>query len=119
LDGNPSSYYTFCDRNYKGLAPYYEQLRRCFESIRRVCDKGTHVVQMVAFSDPSWQLSSYLAVMSESGFSEVRLSTSSLLLHWRGPHQLEETVAAFADDVDLLIPLRPKIVISNPLRSGV
>jgi hypothetical protein len=34
-------------------------------------------VQMVAFSDPSWQLSKYLDMMKESGFREIRYRSFS------------------------------------------
>jgi hypothetical protein len=77
LDGNPSSYYTFCDRNRRDLEPYYVQLLRCFRSLRQISDKNTWTVQMVAFSDVTWQLPKYLEVMRDAGFDEVNLSGSS------------------------------------------
>jgi hypothetical protein len=78
LDGNPSSYYTFCDRNHKDLEPYYVQLLSCFQSLREISDENTWAVQMVAFSDVSWQLPKYLEVMRDAGFDEVNLGGCSL-----------------------------------------
>lgn len=71
LDGAGSSFYTFGDRKQKELRDYYDQARRAFSSIARVADQSTIVVQMVAFSDSSWQLPAYLAVMEDSGLEEV------------------------------------------------
>lgn len=71
-DGNGASYYTFGDRKRPGLTPYYDELSRAYGSLARIADKHTMLVQMVAFSDPSWQLPSYLGVLSCAGFKEVK-----------------------------------------------
>jgi hypothetical protein len=69
LDGAGASYYTFGDR--KNVPRYYELAREAFASVAMVCDRRTVVAQMVAFSEPEWQLPSYLEVMSDSGFKEI------------------------------------------------
>lgn len=72
LDGQGGAFYTFGDRRQQNLAGYYEQLRASFNSIARVVDSETLLIQMVAFSDPSWQLPKYLEVMEEANFTEVK-----------------------------------------------
>jgi hypothetical protein len=71
-DGNGASHYTFGDRKRPGLTPYYENLSRAYSSLARVADEHTTLVQMVAFSDPSWQLPNYLAVLDGAGFNEIK-----------------------------------------------
>lgn len=70
LDGQGGAFYTFGDRRQQNLAGYYEQLRAAFNSVARVVDRETLLIQMVAFSDPSWQLPKYLEVMEEANFTE-------------------------------------------------
>lgn len=53
LDGNGASYYTFGDRKQQQLNSYYNQALAAFNSIAKVADKNTLVVQMVAFSQPN------------------------------------------------------------------
>jgi hypothetical protein len=71
LDGNGLSYYTFGDRKQPGLRNYFQTAREAFVSIGRIAAPKTMVVQMVAFSDPVWQLPLYLETMEEAGFREV------------------------------------------------
>jgi hypothetical protein len=70
LDGQGGAFYTFGDRRQQNLAGYYGQLRAAFNSLARVADRETLLVQVVAFSDPSWQLPKYLKVMEEADFTE-------------------------------------------------
>lgn len=70
LDGQGGAFYTFGDRRQQNLAGYYDQLHAAFNSIARVVDRETLLIQMVAFSDPSWQLPRYLEVMEEANFTE-------------------------------------------------
>ncbi|HEX9987291.1 MAG TPA: DNA methyltransferase [Chloroflexia bacterium] len=70
-DGNGASYYTFGDRHAQNLNGYYEQIRAAFTSIAAVSGPRTIVVQMVAFSDPAWQLPRYLDTMNEAGLTEI------------------------------------------------
>lgn len=69
LDGAGASYYTFGDR--KNVPRYYEVAREAFASVARLCSRKTVVAQMVAFSEPEWQLPSYLEAMQDSGFKEI------------------------------------------------
>jgi hypothetical protein len=71
LDGAGLSYYTMGDRKNPELRTYFENLEATFRSIALVCDDETTVVQMVAFSEPEWQLAKYLEVMSKCGLQEV------------------------------------------------
>jgi len=72
LDGQGASYYTFGDRNAEGLKTYFDQALAAFRSVARVVDKETLVVQMVAFSETTWQLKRYVRMMGDAGFAEVR-----------------------------------------------
>ncbi len=74
-DGNGESYYTFGNRKRRGLGPYYEQLSRACGSLARIADHRTVLVQMIAFSDPSWQLSKYLSILQRAGFTEMRFAS--------------------------------------------
>jgi DNA methylase len=85
-DGHGSSFYTMGDRHRSNLATYYDQSFRAFESLARLCDQKTIIVQMVAFSDLSWQLPMYLETMKRAGLIEVKqenLSNSSDGRIWR------------------------------------
>jgi DNA methylase len=70
LDGSGSSYYTMGDRHYPELQTYFENLRTCLQSVARLCTKDTTVMQVVAFSEPSWQLPRYLSVANDVGLAE-------------------------------------------------
>lgn len=70
LDGQGASYYTFGDRQEQGLKKYYGNAEQAFSSIVQYADKTTVFVQLVAFSDPSWQLPRYLNVMERAGLTE-------------------------------------------------
>lgn len=72
LDGAGSSYYTMGDRKYPELRTYFESLEASFRSIANVCGTETTVVQMLAFSEPDWQLPRYLEVMDACGLRELR-----------------------------------------------
>jgi hypothetical protein len=77
LDGDGASFYTFGDRKQSGLEKYFENVRLAFQSIQALADNTTMVVQMVAFSEPEWQLPRYLDAMSEAGFKEEKMSIRS------------------------------------------
>ncbi len=70
-DGTGSSYYTFGDRKQHGLTKYFEVAEESFLSVRNLCDSRTIVAQLVAFSDPTWQLPEYLRMMEMSGFTQI------------------------------------------------
>jgi hypothetical protein len=73
LDGAGSSYYTMGDRKYPDLRTYFDNARATMASVTAIADKETVVVQMVAFSEPRWQLPRYLEMMEEAGLTEVLL----------------------------------------------
>jgi DNA modification methylase len=72
LDGNGASYYTFGDRKEQQLNSYFNNALASFESIARIADENTLVVQMVAFSEPEWQLNRYASMMDNAGFREIK-----------------------------------------------
>lgn len=72
LDGAGSSYYTMGDRKCLALQTYFDQLEANFRSIAKVCGPNTTIVQMVAFSEPKWQLPKYLEVLQRCGLRELR-----------------------------------------------
>jgi len=74
-DGLGASFYTFGDRKQSSLASYYSTAAEAFKSLAKIAGRDTVIVQLIAFSDPSWQLPAFLGVMQDSGFSELRLPT--------------------------------------------
>lgn len=78
LDGSGSSYYTMGDRKAYKLHTYFTNLRESLTSIAAVCDKATTIVQVVAFSEPKWQLPRYLECTSEAGLVEQFLPNANL-----------------------------------------
>jgi hypothetical protein len=73
LDGSGSSYYTMGARKYPELTTYFDSIRATMSSVASIADKRTVVVQMVAFSEPKWQLQRYLETMEEAGLTEAFL----------------------------------------------
>jgi hypothetical protein len=71
LDGDGERYYTLGHRHEKGLATYFRNLEGSFRSIAQVCSRETTIVQVVAFSDPEWQLGRYLDALNSAGLEEV------------------------------------------------
>jgi hypothetical protein len=74
VDGSGSSYYTMGDRKHRELTTYFDNLRATMSSVASLANKQTIIVQMVAFSEPSWQLPRYLETMEEAGLQEARLT---------------------------------------------
>lgn len=70
LDGSGAAYYTMGDRKAHELHTYFDNLRASLRSVAAVCSKGTTVVQVMAFSEPSWQLPRYLSVADDAGLAE-------------------------------------------------
>jgi hypothetical protein len=70
-DGSGAAYYCFGDRHRAALSTYFETARGAFQSIARISTPRTVVVQLIAFSEPSWQLPKYLEIMRETGFVEI------------------------------------------------
>jgi hypothetical protein len=77
LDGNGASFYTFGDRQRAELSTYFANAAAAFASIAKIAKPHTWLVQMVAFSEPDWQLERYLDVLSDAGFREKRFGISS------------------------------------------
>lgn len=73
LDGSGASYYTFGDRKNADLSSYYSNSLDAFSSLAKICNRNTITVQMVAFSDRSWQLPLYLEMMEQAGFAEQKV----------------------------------------------
>lgn len=73
LDGAGLSYYTMGDRKNPGLKTYFDNIIGSMSSVAALADADTVVVQMVAFSQPDWQLPRYLEAMEVSGLTEMRL----------------------------------------------
>jgi DNA modification methylase len=71
-DGAGASYYCLGHRGQPELKTYFERLGRAFSSVRQMVDQRSLVVQLVAFSQPDWQLPAYLKKMEEAGFDELR-----------------------------------------------
>ncbi|HLX69416.1 MAG TPA: DNA methyltransferase [Verrucomicrobiae bacterium] len=70
-DGAGASYYCLGHRGQAELKSYFERLGKAFTSVSHLVDEGSLVVQLVAFSQPEWQLPAYLKKMEDAGFVEV------------------------------------------------
>ncbi|HWA70117.1 MAG TPA: DNA methyltransferase [Rhizomicrobium sp.] len=70
LDGAGASYYTLGDRKNPGLRTYFENLEKILTSTVALCDSAATVVQVVAFSEPEWQLEKYLQIARNAGLVE-------------------------------------------------
>lgn len=79
-DGHGLSHYTMGDRHQKRLTSYFQNIKNAFESIQKVCDSNTLIVQVLAFSDLKWQLRKYLQTMNKAGFTEIDISKERI---WR------------------------------------
>jgi hypothetical protein len=77
LDGAGSSFYTMGDRKYPGLETYFQNIQATMASVARLADENTIFVQMLAFSEPGWQLPRYLRTMEQAGLIETFLPALS------------------------------------------
>lgn len=75
LDGAGAAYYTMGDRKNPQLQSYFDNIKKTMSSVSSLADADTIVVQMVAFSQPEWQLPRYLETMREAGLDERFLSS--------------------------------------------
>ena len=71
-DGAGESHYLLGPRDEYELVTYYARLKSVFSSVRTLLDENSIVVQLVAFSDPVWQLKTYLETMKEAGYVELQ-----------------------------------------------
>jgi hypothetical protein len=76
LDGDGAAYYTMGTRT-KELNSYFTNLKASLRSVAALCDRNTMVVQVVAFSQPEWQLPRYLSVADDVGLKECLLPTGA------------------------------------------
>jgi hypothetical protein len=70
-DGAGESHYLLGPRDEDELVTYYVRLKSVFSSVQSLLDENSIVVQLVAFSDPVWQLKTYLETMKEAGYVEM------------------------------------------------
>ena len=70
-DGQGASFYNFGDRQQRDAKTYFATSLITLQAIRRVTASGGIFVQMVAFSDPRYQLPRYLNNMEKAGFREL------------------------------------------------
>ncbi len=77
LDGDGAAYYTLGGRNSPQLNSYFANLRASLQSVAALCSADTMIVQVVAFSEPEWQLPRYLSVADDVGLSECLLPEAS------------------------------------------
>ena len=114
-DGAGEAYYTLGARNEAMLTRYFRRLEAVFRSVRRVLDPNSRVVQLVAFSDPSWQLPAYLAAMAAAGFDELqqgRMQNDATNRVWRavpGRKWYAATQSANSAGRELLLLHRPSV----------
>ena len=73
LDGSGSSYYTMGDRKPRALPGYFDRVETALSQVVKFCDERTIFIQVVAFSEPEWQLTRYLEASRAAGLTELRL----------------------------------------------
>lgn len=83
MDGNGASFYTFGDRKQDNLEDYFNSMRECYSAVSAVAERGTWLVQLVAFSRPEWQLPLFLEILQECGFKEVLLEGHQSIINGR------------------------------------
>lgn len=71
-DGAGEAHYCLGRRNESALKTYFIRLGKTFSSVRGLLGKKSIVAQLVAFSEPDWQLPAYLKTMQKAGFAELR-----------------------------------------------
>ncbi len=76
LDGDGSAYYTMGART-KELNSYFANLKASLQSVAALCDHETMIMQVVAFSQPEWQLPRYLSVADDVGLVECLLPSGT------------------------------------------
>ena len=88
LDGAGSSYYTMGDRQHPALTTYFSNIYESMSSVAKLADDQTAILQLLAFSDESWQLPKYLETMEKAGLTEAFLPA----LRGQGDGRLWRTV---------------------------
>lgn len=77
-DGHSESFYTFGNRNQNALRDYFITQYKAFTSIKKLVDKNSRIIQLIAFPNPEWQLPKYLEIMNKAGFDEVDILNPEL-----------------------------------------
>jgi DNA modification methylase len=72
-DGSGESFYTLGGRAEPELKKYFARLGSVFVSLRKLVASDSLLVQLVAFSDPKWQLPAYLDALDTAGFREIQI----------------------------------------------
>jgi hypothetical protein len=115
-DGAGESFYTLGRRSEPLLKTYFSRLTKVFSSVRDIIAVDGIVVQLVAFSDPSWQLPAFLRAMSAAGFKEELQNSSSDVLSsnrlWRsvpGRKWYANRLGSSAASKEVLLIHRPVI----------
>jgi len=75
LDGSGESHYTLGNRQTHQKQEYFSEMLSVFESLSRISDDNTIIVQLLAFTNPVNQLPRYLSVMKKAGFEEIFLTS--------------------------------------------
>lgn len=70
-DGHGQAHYQFGDRRHRDLRQYFQGICGSFKALKSLLDRSALIVQMVAFSDPSWQVSRFLEAMDDAGYDEI------------------------------------------------
>jgi len=70
-DGAGESFYALGRRDEPGLGVYFDRLKEVFTSVRSLLSEDAQVFQLVAFSNPAWQLPAFLEAMDGAGFVET------------------------------------------------
>lgn len=76
-DSHGESFYTMGNRKQRELTQYYDHISKSFESLAKIADRNTFLVQMVGFSKPQEQLEKYLTTIEKAGFCEIKFSNLS------------------------------------------
>lgn len=85
LDSKGESYYTFGGRNQHRLKGYFKHMAENYSAIASLSESGTWLVQLVAFSEPDWQLPTFLSILNDCGFIEIDISDTynNTSRYWR------------------------------------
>jgi DNA modification methylase len=70
-DGAGESFYALGRRDEPGLGTYFDRLKDVFSSVRSLLSEDAQVFQLVAFSNPTWQLPAFLKAMESAGYVET------------------------------------------------
>ena len=57
--------------NIRSCKTYFDNIRATMSSVAALANERTVIVQMVAFSEPDWQLPRYLETMEQAGLAEM------------------------------------------------